>query len=87
GYTDSVKIQTLRFPSNWHLSDARAKTVAELLANSGLPRERLRSEGRGDADPIAPNDTPANQALNRRVEITLLTTAAAPRAAASGATP
>jgi type VI secretion system protein ImpK len=88
GYTDNTKIQSMRFPSNWHLSDARAKTVADLLASSGLPRERLRSEGRGDADPIAPNDSPANQALNRRVEITLFTAAAAPRsAAASSATP
>lgn len=87
GYTDNSKIQSLRFPSNWHLSDARAKTVAELLAASGLPRERLRSEGRGEEDPIAPNDTPANQALNRRVVITLFTTPAARMTAASAASP
>ncbi|MNO06358.1 putative lipoprotein YiaD precursor [compost metagenome] len=33
---------------------------------------RVRAEGRGDADPVAPNDTAAGRALNRRVEITVL---------------
>lgn len=89
GYTDSTRMQSLRFPSNWHLSQARAKTVADLLAASGLPRERLRFEGRGEEDPIAPNDTPANQALNRRVVVTLFTAngAPVPRIPASAAQP
>ncbi len=90
GYTDNTKIQSLRFPSNWHLSNARAKTVADLLVRAGLPRERIKSEGRGEEDPIAPNDSPANQALNRRVVITLLTANGAPVPrvpAASAATP
>lgn len=71
GYTDDVPIRTLRFPSNWHLSDERARAVAELLVSRGLPAERVRSEGRAESDPVAPNDSPANRALNRRVEITL----------------
>lgn len=73
GYTDNTPIRTLRFPSNWHLSDERARVVAELLVAKGLPRERIRSEGRAESDPVAPNDSPANRALNRRVEITLHT--------------
>lgn len=73
GYTDNTPIRTLRFPSNWHLSDERARAVAELLVAKGLPRERVRSEGRAESDPVAPNDSPANRALNRRVEITLHT--------------
>lgn len=73
GYTDNTPIRTLRFPSNWHLSDERARAVAELLAANGVPRDRIRSEGRAESDPVAPNDTPANRALNRRVEITLQT--------------
>jgi type VI secretion system protein ImpK len=32
----------------------------------------MRAIGRGEAQPVAPNDTPANRALNRRVEITLV---------------
>jgi type VI secretion system protein ImpK len=34
--------------------------------------QRLTAEGRAEAEPVAPNDTPANRARNRRVEITLL---------------
>ncbi|MFO1297721.1 MAG: type VI secretion system protein TssL, long form [Rubrivivax sp.] len=81
GYTDNTPIRTLRFPSNWHLSDSRAQAVRGLLVAAGVPRERVRAEGRAEADPVAPNDTPANRALNRRVEITLQTTAAAAAAA------
>lgn len=77
GYTDNTPIRTLRFPSNWHLSESRAQAVRALLVAAGVPRERVRAEGRAEADPVAPNDTPANRALNRRVEITLHTTAAA----------
>jgi type VI secretion system protein ImpK len=91
GYTDNTPIRTLRFPSNWHLSDERARVVADLLVAKGLPRERVRSEGRAESDPVAPNDSPANRALNRRVEITLHTVRAdaqaRPAAAAAPAAP
>ncbi len=86
GYTDNTPIRTLRFPSNWHLSEERAGAVRDVLVGSGLPRERIRAEGRADADPVAPNDTPANRALNRRVEITL-TAARADAGAARPAAP
>ena len=86
GYTDNTPIRTLRFPSNWHLSEARAQAVKGLLVAAGLPRERVHAEGRADGDPVAPNDSPANRALNRRVEITLQTAqAAAARPAAPAA--
>jgi type VI secretion system protein ImpK len=89
GHTDSVPIRTARFPSNWHLSEERARSVAQLLIASGVPAERVRAEGRADGEAVAPNDTPANRALNRRVEITLVAgSIGAPvrPAAASGAT-
>jgi type VI secretion system protein ImpK len=69
GHTDSQPIRTLRFPSNWHLSKARAQTVSELLAVR-IPG-RVAAEGHADTEPLAPNDTPANRAKNRRVEIEL----------------
>jgi type VI secretion system protein ImpK len=72
GHTDSQPIRSARFPSNWHLSEARARSVRELLIGRQVAPERLRAEGRADAEPLAANDTPANRALNRRVEITLL---------------
>jgi type VI secretion system protein ImpK len=74
GHTDNVRIRTASFPSNWHLSEERAKTVREILVGNGLPAERVRAEGRADGEPVATNDTPANRALNRRVEITLFVT-------------
>ena len=72
GHTDNVPIRSLRFPSNWHLSQARAEAVANILAARIDRPERVSSEGRGSAEPLAPNDTASNRARNRRVEILLL---------------
>jgi type VI secretion system protein ImpK len=72
GHTDNQPLLSARFPSNWALSQARADSVRTLLAaGTGTP-ERFRAEGRGDAEPLASNDTAAGRAKNRRVEITLL---------------
>jgi type VI secretion system protein ImpK len=71
GYTDNQPIRSARFPSNWHLSQERARSVMQLLEQKVAPANRFSAEGRADADPIAPNDTAANRARNRRVEITL----------------
>ena len=72
GYTDDIPIFTSKYPSNWHLSLARANAMADTLASGADLRGRLWPEGHGDANPIAPNDSAANRALNRRVEIDLL---------------
>lgn len=71
GHTDSQPIRSARFPSNWHLSQERANSVAQQLATAAHPSDRIKAEGRADAEPIAPNTTPAERARNRRVEITL----------------
>ena len=71
GHTDNQPIHSARFPSNWHLSQARARSVMQLLAEKVMPANRLSAEGRADAEPVAANDTPADRARNRRVEITL----------------
>ena len=71
GHTDNVPIQTVRFPSNWELSAARAGSVVRHLEARGINPTRLRATGYADTRPIVANDTPANRALNRRVEITL----------------
>jgi type VI secretion system protein ImpK len=70
GHTDNQPIRTLRFPSNWHLSQARAETVKTELGRTLKP-ERIRAEGRAESEPVADNGTAAGKALNRRVEITL----------------
>lgn len=72
GHTDDRPIRSLRYPSNWHLSSTRAAAVAELLSVDLAHPERVRSEGLGEAEPLASNSTPEGRARNRRVEITLL---------------
>ena len=72
GYTDATPIRTARFPSNWHLSQERAEVVKKMLEQRVTTAGRIRSEGRAEADPVAPNDTPENRARNRRVVVTLL---------------
>lgn len=56
---------------NWTLSAERAISVAEILINNGMDPRRVIPTGRAYYMPVAPNDTPANKALNRRVEIIL----------------
>lgn len=70
GHSDNVPIRSVRFPSNWELSKERAISVQSLLKQT-VDAARLRSEGMADSEPVAANDSPANRAKNRRVEITL----------------
>lgn len=72
GHSDNVPIRTLQFPSNWHLSKARADSVVKILSAASNNPSRFISEGRADTQPVAPNDSPSNRALNRRVDIVLL---------------
>lgn len=72
GYTDSDPIRTSRFASNWELSESRANTVKSLLERLAVNPTRIQAEGRGDTNPVAPNNSKANKALNRRVEVTLI---------------
>lgn len=69
GHTDDKPIVSARFPSNWHLSNSRAKNVADMLIADASPGLRIRAEGRADGEPLAPNDNADNRALNRRVDI------------------
>jgi len=71
GHTDNVPISTLRFPSNWVLSEARANAVRQILASRVAPA-RMTAQGLADTQAVAANDSAANRALNRRVEITLM---------------
>lgn len=91
GHTDNQAIRTLRFPSNWHLSEERARTVRDMFVSTGIPADRVKAEGRADGEPVTSNDTPDGRSKNRRVEVTLFpgkgqaltTSAAAPAAPAA----
>ncbi|MCG8427729.1 MAG: type VI secretion system protein TssL, long form [Chromatiales bacterium] len=72
GHTDSQPINTLRFPSNWHLSLERAEEVKKILAETSGEYLRYEAEGRADTQPVADNATRQGRAKNRRVELVLL---------------
>lgn len=71
GYTDGTPIHTPIFPSNLELSVARAKDVTTLIQSKMQEPNRVSVQGRGEAQPIAPNDTSDNKKLNRRTEIVI----------------
>ena len=70
GHTDNQPIRSLRYPSNWNLSNDRAQSVMGILS-AKIKSERIRSEGLADTQPVSENASPAGRAKNRRVEITL----------------
>jgi type VI secretion system protein ImpK len=72
GHSDDQAVESLRFPSNWHLTRERAQAVAQALIAGGLPAARVRAEGRAETEPRVANDSPAARARNRRVEVQLL---------------
>jgi outer membrane protein OmpA-like peptidoglycan-associated protein len=65
GHTDSVGSDAY----NQRLSEQRAQAVVDYLVNTGVIRERLRAEGRGESEPRESNATEAGRQLNRRVEL------------------
>jgi chemotaxis protein MotB len=71
GHTDDKPIHTVRFPSNWELSTARAVTVTRALVAAGMKPDTLGAVGYGEFDPILANDTDEHRASNRRIEIQL----------------
>jgi type VI secretion system protein ImpK len=71
GHTDNVPIRSLRFPSNYQLSVARAETVRDQIRRDMKQRHDVAAEGRADGDPVASNATPEGRAANRRIEVVL----------------
>ncbi len=76
GHTDNIplgKAGQAIFPSNWELSVIRATNVVRFLQDEcKIPPERLVASGRGEYEPVAPNDTPEGRQKNRRIEIMLI---------------
>ncbi len=67
GYTDSTGTDEI----NMTLSSERAKAVYDFLKAQGITESRMKYQGFGSANPVAPNDTTQNRAKNRRVEVVL----------------
>lgn len=65
GHTDSSGSNAINQP----LSERRANRVREYLASQGVPNSRMTAVGYGSSRPAVPNDSEANRALNRRVQL------------------
>jgi outer membrane protein OmpA-like peptidoglycan-associated protein len=65
GYTDNTGSQQ----TNQQLSEQRAGAVRSFLVQEGVPSSSISSQGLGESNPVAPNDTTEGRALNRRVEL------------------
>ncbi|MFA6034817.1 MAG: OmpA family protein [Myxococcota bacterium] len=73
GHTDNDPVgPNAPYADNWDLSVKRALAVVKLLIDDGIDPTRLEASGLGQFQPIAPNDTPENKSLNRRIEIELV---------------
>ncbi|MFH8134323.1 type IVB secretion system protein IcmH/DotU [Pantoea osteomyelitidis] len=70
-YTDNLPVDGSRFASNYEFSFARARALTQILNSQMANSHAIRAEGRGDSNPLLPNDSNENRARNRRVEITL----------------
>ena len=71
GHTDNRPLKQSKYPSNnWELSTARAVSVVQFLSSEGrLPPEVFSASGYESYRPVAPNDSPAGRASNRRIEL------------------
>lgn len=75
GHTDSRPISTVRYPSNWELSTARATSVLRYLVEQrDFPQHRISAAGYADTHPVDEGDDDTALARNRRVEIVVLAT-------------
>ena len=74
GHTDNIPISNNQYKNNWQLSSARALTVLEYFVGikGQTNPERFKSIAYGEYQPIAPNNSDVNRALNRRVNILIV---------------
>ncbi len=68
GHTDSRGNASM----NMKLSERRAQSIVDYLVKAGVEEGRLKAKGYGPTRPIAPNNSAANMARNRRIEFTVI---------------
>lgn len=67
GHTDAVGSDSY----NYRLSERRAEAAADYLMSLGMRPSRVSTTGKGEAEPIASNDTEYGRQQNRRVEVAI----------------
>lgn len=74
GHTDNLPMSTDVYPSNWELSSSRATEVVRFFTSyHGIRPERVSALGYGEYRPLKSNTNAENRAMNRRVDIVVLT--------------
>ncbi|MGE9745242.1 OmpA family protein [Bdellovibrio bacteriovorus] len=74
GHTDDLPIAGTLFPSNWELAGGRASAVVRYLVKvHQMDPKRFVSLSYGDQKPVVPNDSDEHRAMNRRIEIFIVT--------------
>ncbi|MDE0088897.1 MAG: OmpA family protein [Candidatus Poribacteria bacterium] len=71
GHADGTPVLRGGHRSNWDLSQSRANSVVKYLKGKGIDAERITAVGKAHTDPVAPQNTSAGRAMNRRVEVIL----------------
>ena len=72
GHADGTPVLRGSYRSNWDLSQARANSAAKYLKSKGIDADKIEAVGMAHTKPIAPQNTAAGRAMNRRVEVVLL---------------
>ena len=72
GHADGTPVLRGSHRSNWDLSQSRANSAAKYLKSKGIDAARIKAVGMAHTKPIAPQNTAAGRAMNRRVEVILL---------------
>lgn len=71
GHTDSDRFRVIG-QTNWDLAADRAINVLNTMVRSGMPESKISAASFGDSRPVVPNDSSANKAQNRRIEIVVV---------------
>ena len=73
GHTNQVKVKPRFYPTDWELSSARAVTALRHLQEvDGIPAGRLTASAYGHTKPLVDPRTPGSQAVNKRVDVVVL---------------
>ncbi|PKO15780.1 MAG: hypothetical protein CVU39_09660 [Chloroflexi bacterium HGW-Chloroflexi-10] len=72
GHTDDTPPADPKYTNSFELSVARAMIVADYLMTKGISPDRMSIAGRGQYEPVFPNDSPEHRAMNGRVDITVI---------------
>ena len=72
GHADGMPVLRGSYRSNWDLSQARANSASKYLQSKGIDAGRIEAVGKAHTDPVAPQNTAAGRAMNRRVEVILV---------------